>query len=91
MRKLFSSAALVVALSAASAGAQIVTKLSAIQPLEQPSSYAEKFFAEQVAILTNGVVMLPIATCSVFSWIHTQENLPRMLADNSRSGNANCG
>ncbi len=31
---------------------------------------------------TNAVVMLLIATCSVFSWILTYENLPRMLADN---------
>src|SRR5712672_2273294 len=33
-------------------------------------------------VLTNAVVMLLIATCSVFSWILTYENLPRMLADN---------
>jgi tripartite ATP-independent transporter DctM subunit len=32
--------------------------------------------------LTNAVVMLLIATCSVFSWILTYENLPRLLADN---------
>ena len=32
--------------------------------------------------VTNAVVMLLIATCSVFSWILTYENLPRMLADN---------
>ena len=32
--------------------------------------------------LTNAVVMLLIATCSVFSWILTYENLPQMLADN---------
>ncbi|HEY7138546.1 MAG TPA: TRAP transporter large permease [Methylomirabilota bacterium] len=31
--------------------------------------------------LTNAVVMLLIATCSVFSWILTYENLPRLLAD----------
>mgnify|MGYP000854745464 CR=1 FL=1 len=31
---------------------------------------------------TNAVVMLLIATCSVFSWILTYENLPRMLAEN---------
>ncbi len=31
--------------------------------------------------LTNAVVMLLIATCSVFSWILTYENLPRMLAE----------
>jgi tripartite ATP-independent transporter DctM subunit len=32
--------------------------------------------------LTNAVVMLLIATCSVFSWILTYENLPNMLAEN---------
>jgi hypothetical protein len=56
MRTLFASIALALAVSAGSAGAQIVTKMSGIQPLEHPSSYAEKFFAEQVATLTNGTV-----------------------------------
>ncbi len=32
--------------------------------------------------LTNAVVMLLIATCSVYSWILTYENLPNMLATN---------
>jgi len=32
--------------------------------------------------LTNSVVMLLIATCSVYAWILTYENLPNMLADN---------
>ncbi len=32
--------------------------------------------------LTNSVVMLLIATCSVFSWILTYENLPTLLAEN---------
>ncbi len=32
--------------------------------------------------LTNAVVMLLIATCSVYSWILTYENLPTMLANN---------
>src|SRR6266571_4758986 len=56
MRKLFIPMVLGVALSAGSASAQIVTKLSGIQPLEHPSSYAEKFFAEQVSIMTNGAI-----------------------------------
>src|SRR3989454_3164501 len=56
MRKLFIPVVLAAALSAGSANAQIVTKLSGIQPLEHPSSYAEKFFAEQVSILTNGAI-----------------------------------
>jgi tripartite ATP-independent transporter DctM subunit len=32
--------------------------------------------------VTNSVVMLLIATCSVYSWILTYENLPNMLAEN---------
>ena len=32
--------------------------------------------------VTNAVVMLLIATCSVYAWILTYENLPNMLADN---------
>src|SRR6266446_1688746 len=56
MQKLYAAVALVATLFAGSAFAQIVTKLSGIQPLEHPSSYAEKFFAEQVSILTNGTV-----------------------------------
>jgi tripartite ATP-independent transporter DctP family solute receptor len=43
-------------LAAVSAEAQIVAKLSGIQPLDHPSSFAEKFFAEQVALLTNGAL-----------------------------------
>jgi tripartite ATP-independent transporter DctM subunit len=33
-------------------------------------------------VLTNAVVMMLIATCSVFAWILTYENLPQMLATN---------
>jgi len=32
--------------------------------------------------VTNAVVMLLIATCSVYAWILTYENLPNMLAEN---------
>jgi tripartite ATP-independent transporter DctM subunit len=32
--------------------------------------------------VTNAVVMLLIATCSVYAWILTYENLPNLLADN---------
>ncbi|MBP8296559.1 MAG: TRAP transporter substrate-binding protein [Burkholderiales bacterium] len=56
MRKLLGSVALGLALSAGTAGAQIVTKMSGIQPLDHPATYAEKFFAEQVSTLTNGTV-----------------------------------
>jgi len=56
MYKLYAAFALAVAVAAGPAQAQIVTKLSGIQPLDHPSTYAEKFFAEQVGILTNGTV-----------------------------------
>src|SRR3989440_11387746 len=56
MRTLFIPVVLAAALSAGSAGAQIVAKLSGIQPLEHPSSYAEKLLAEQRGMLTNGVI-----------------------------------
>ncbi|MEO7134316.1 MAG: TRAP transporter substrate-binding protein [Vicinamibacterales bacterium] len=56
MRKLISTTLLATALVTGTAGAQITGKLSGIQPLEHPSSYAEKYFAEQVATLTNGTV-----------------------------------
>jgi tripartite ATP-independent transporter DctP family solute receptor len=56
MRKLLASVVLATALAATPAGAQIVTKYSGIQPLEHPSTFAEKFFAEQVSTLTKGAV-----------------------------------
>ena len=56
MKSLLCTAALALALSTGTASAQIVTKLSGIQPLDHPSSFAEKFFAEQVATMTNGAV-----------------------------------
>src|SRR5437764_703690 len=38
------------------AAQQVTLKLSGIQPLDHPSTFSEKFFAEQVATLTNGTV-----------------------------------
>jgi tripartite ATP-independent transporter DctP family solute receptor len=56
MKKLaFISAALVAVATSASAQ-QIVTKYSGIQPIEHPSSYAEKYFAEEVGVLTKGTI-----------------------------------
>ena len=54
--RLLASVALATVLAATSASAQIVTKYSGIQPLDHPSSYAEKYFAEQVNVLTKGAV-----------------------------------
>jgi tripartite ATP-independent transporter DctP family solute receptor len=56
MHKLFAALTLAAGMLAGPAHSQIVTKLSGIQPLDHPSSYAEKFFAEQVSVLTNGTV-----------------------------------
>src|SRR5262247_1708011 len=56
MKLLLSAASLAVALCAGPVGAQVVAKLSGLQPIDHPSSFAEKFFAEQVALLTNGAV-----------------------------------
>ena len=49
--------------------------------------YKEITFSELPGIIwdccvTNAVVMLLIATCSVYAWILTYENLPNMLAEN---------
>src|SRR5436305_13195877 len=49
--------------------------------------YKEIKFSELPGIIweccvTNAVVMLLIATCSVYAWILTYENLPNMLAEN---------
>ena len=56
MRKFALLAAAAFALSTAASARRSSPKMSGIQPLEHPSSYAEKFFAEQVATLTNGTV-----------------------------------
>src|SRR5829696_7469841 len=44
----------------APASAQIVAKYSGIQPIEHPSSYAEKYFAEEVGLLTKGTVKVEV-------------------------------
>ena len=54
--KFLAAGAIATALATSPADAQIVTKLSGIQPPDHPSSFAEKFFAEQVETMTNGTV-----------------------------------
>src|SRR5712671_7568805 len=46
--------------SLAPAQAQVVAKYSGIQPIDHPSTFAEKFFAEQVTTLTNGSVKVEV-------------------------------
>lgn len=45
---------------AGTADAQIVTKYSGIQPIDHPSSYSEKYFGEEVGILTKGSVKVEV-------------------------------
>lgn len=46
--------------ASAPAHAQVVAKYSGIQPVEHPSSYAEKYFGEEVGILTKGSVKVEV-------------------------------
>src|SRR3954467_11504896 len=59
------TAAVVAALSCmflglAPAQAQIITKYAGIQPLDHPSSYSEKYFGEEVGLLTRGAVKVEV-------------------------------
>jgi tripartite ATP-independent transporter DctP family solute receptor len=56
MKRIATAVAAFGLLAIAPANAQIVTKMSGIQPLDHPATFAEKFFAEQVALLTNNTV-----------------------------------
>src|SRR3954468_14675512 len=47
-------------LSLSPAQAQIVTKYSGIQPIDHPSSYSEKYFGEEVGLLTKGTVRVEV-------------------------------
>ena len=44
----------------APANAQILTKYSGIQPIEHPSSYAEKYFGEEVNTLSKGTIKVEV-------------------------------
>jgi tripartite ATP-independent transporter DctP family solute receptor len=55
--RMIAAATAAVLLSLAPAQAQSITvKYSGIQPIDHPSSYAEKYFAEEVGTLTKGTV-----------------------------------
>jgi tripartite ATP-independent transporter DctP family solute receptor len=60
MRKLAILCAAVLAAIAAPANAQIVTKYAGIQPIDHPSSYSEKYFGEEVGVLTKGAVKVEV-------------------------------
>src|SRR5882724_626607 len=47
-------------LSLAPANAQVVTKYAGIQPIDHPSSYSEKYFGEEVGLLTKGTVKVEV-------------------------------
>ena len=44
----------------APAQAQIVTKYAGIQPIDHPSSYSEKYFGEEVGLLTKGAIKVEV-------------------------------
>jgi tripartite ATP-independent transporter DctP family solute receptor len=44
----------------APAQAQIVAKYSGIQPIDHPSSYSEKYFGEEVGLLTKGAIKVEV-------------------------------
>ena len=46
--------------ASAPAHAQIVTKYSGIQPVDHPSSYAEKYFGEELGILSKGTIKVEV-------------------------------
>jgi tripartite ATP-independent transporter DctP family solute receptor len=53
----FAAAATAVVLSLASAQAQTISaKYAGIQPIDHPSTYSEKYFAEEVGVLTKGTL-----------------------------------
>src|SRR4051794_18044539 len=54
--RMIAAAVAAVLLSLAPAQAQTTVKYSGIQPIDHPSSYAEKYFAEEVGTLTKGMV-----------------------------------
>src|SRR6267154_5747675 len=47
-------------LSLAPAQAQIVAKYSGIQPIDHPSSYSEKYFGEEVGLLSKGTIKVEV-------------------------------
>jgi tripartite ATP-independent transporter DctP family solute receptor len=59
MRLVLSLLAALFALST-SAYAQIVTKYSGIQPVDHPSSYAEKYFGEELGVLSKGTIKVEV-------------------------------
>src|SRR3954464_3880137 len=54
------TAAIVGLANLAPAQAQIVTKYSGIQPIDHPSSYSEKYFGEEVGLLTKGTLKVEV-------------------------------
>src|SRR6185312_15720343 len=56
LMRIIAAAAAVALLSLAPAQAQITAKYAGIQPIDHPSTYSEKYFAEEVGVLTKGTV-----------------------------------
>ncbi len=60
MPRILVAAVTVLSIASLPVNAQIVTKYSGIQPAEHPSSYAERYFGEEVGILTNGTLKVEV-------------------------------
>src|SRR3954449_7860095 len=59
--RMTTAAAAAVLFSLAPAQAQTITaKYAGIQPIDHPSSYSEKYFAEEVGLLTKGTVKVEV-------------------------------
>jgi tripartite ATP-independent transporter DctP family solute receptor len=54
------AAAVGLLMAAAPASAQIISKYSGIQPIDHPSSYSEKYFGEEVGVLTKGAIKVEV-------------------------------
>jgi tripartite ATP-independent transporter DctP family solute receptor len=58
--RMIAAAVMAAIFSLTSAQAQIVVKYAGIQPIDHPSSYSEKYFGEEVGLLTKGAVKVEV-------------------------------
>jgi tripartite ATP-independent transporter DctP family solute receptor len=58
--RMIAAAAAAAFFSLAPAQAQIVTKYSGIQPIDHPASYAEKYFGEELGLLSKGTIKVEV-------------------------------